>query len=49
MLLNTLEAQDIDDKLEAAVNVFLTRQNLNGDAKELVNKLSWTIKVKFEQ
>jgi hypothetical protein len=49
MLLNTIEAQDIDDKVEAAVNVFLTRQNLNLDSAELAQKLSWSIKVRLER
>ena len=49
MLLNTIEAQDIDDKVEAAVNVFLTKQNLNLDSTELAQKLSWSIKVRLER
>lgn len=49
MLLNTIEAQDIDDKVEAAVNVFLTKQNLNLDSAELAQKLSWSIKVRLER
>jgi hypothetical protein len=47
MLLNTIEAQDIDNKVEAAVNVFLTQQKINADASELANKLSWSIKVRL--
>jgi hypothetical protein len=47
MLLNTIEAQDIDSKVEAAVNVFLTQQKINADASELANKLSWSIKVRL--
>ncbi len=49
MLLNTIEAQDIDHKVEAAVNVFLTRQNINADPSELAQKLSWSIKVRLEK
>ena len=49
MLLNTIEAQNIDDKVEAAVNVFLTKQNLNLDSAELTQKLSWSIKVRLER
>jgi hypothetical protein len=49
MLLNTIETQNIDDKVEAAVNVFLTRQNINLDAAELAQKLSWSIKVRLER
>jgi hypothetical protein len=49
MLLNTIEAQDIDDKVEAAVNVFLTRQKINANPAELARNLSWSIKVKLEQ
>ena len=49
MLLNTIEAQDIDHKVEAAVNVFLTKQNLDLDAAELAQKLSWSIKVRLER
>jgi hypothetical protein len=48
MLLNTLEAQDIDNKVDAAVNVFLTKQKLNADPASLAQKLSWSIKVKLE-
>jgi hypothetical protein len=47
MLLNTIEAQDIDNKVEEAVNVFLTQQKINADASELANKLSWSIKVRL--
>jgi hypothetical protein len=47
MLLNTIEAQDIDSIVEAAVNVFLTQQKINADASELANKLSWSIKVRL--
>ncbi len=49
MLLNTLESQDIDHKVEAAVNVFLTKQNLNADPADLAQKLSWSIKVRLER
>jgi hypothetical protein len=49
MLLNTIEAQDIDDKVEAAVNVFLTRQKINASTSELARNISWSIKVKLEQ
>ncbi len=49
MLLNTIEAQNIDDKVEAAVNVFLTKEKLNANASNLANKLSWSIKVRLEQ
>lgn len=49
MLLNTIEAQNIDDKVEAAVNVFLTKQNLNLDSAELAQKLSWSVKVRLER
>ena len=48
MLLNTIESQNIDDKIEAAVNVFLTKQNLNADSSDLAQKLSWSIKVKLD-
>lgn len=47
MLLNTIEAQDIDSKVEAAVNVFLTQQKINADASDLAQKLSWSIKVRL--
>jgi hypothetical protein len=49
MLLNTIEAQNIDDKVEAAVNVFLTKQNLQLDSAELAQRLSWSIKVRLER
>jgi len=49
MLLNTLESQDIDHKVEAAVNVFLTRQKINADAAEIARNISWSIKVRLEQ
>ncbi len=49
MLLNTIESQDIDEKIDAAVNVFLTRQNLKTNPQALANKLSWSVKVKLEQ
>jgi hypothetical protein len=49
MLLNTIEAQNIDDKVQAAVNVFLTRNKINADPSELARNLSWSIKVKLEQ
>ncbi|MGE5555191.1 MAG: hypothetical protein ACM3UY_02855 [Methanocella sp.] len=49
MLLNTLEAQDIDNKVEAAINVFLTKQNINANPAELARKLSWSIKVRMEK
>ena len=49
MLLNSLEAQKIDDKIEAAVNVFLTQQKLRADASDLAQKLSWSVKVKLQQ
>jgi hypothetical protein len=49
MLLNTIEAQDIDDKVEAAVNVFLTRQKINASTSQLARNISWSIKVKLEQ
>jgi hypothetical protein len=47
MLLNTIEAQDIDSKVEAAVNVFLTQQKVDADAAELAQKLAWSIKVRL--
>ena len=47
MLLNTIEAQDIDNKVEAAVNVFLTQQKIDADATELAQKLAWSIKVRL--
>jgi hypothetical protein len=47
MLLNTIEAQDIDNKVEAAVNVFLTQKKINANASELAQKLSWSIKVRL--
>lgn len=49
MLLNTIEAQNIDNKVEAAVNVFLTKQKLNANPAELAQKLSWSIKVRLEK
>jgi hypothetical protein len=49
MLLNTIESKDIDHKIEAAVNAFLTRQNSNADPAELARKISWSVKVKLEQ
>jgi hypothetical protein len=49
MLLNTIEAQDIDHKIEAAVDVFLTKQNLTANSSELAQKLSWSIKVRLEK
>lgn len=49
MLLNTLEAQNIDNKVEAAINVFLTKQNINANPAELARKLSWSIKVRMEK
>ena len=49
MLLITIESKDIDDKVEAAVNVFLTRQKINSCASELARNISWSIKVKLEQ
>jgi hypothetical protein len=49
MLLNAIESQDIDHKVEAAVDVFLTKQNLTADASELAQKLSWSIKVRLEK
>lgn len=47
MLLNTIEAQNIDNKVEAAVNVFLTQQKINADPAELAQKISWSIKVRL--
>lgn len=47
MLLNTIEAQGIDSKVEAAVNVFLTQQKIDANASELASKLSWSIKVRL--
>ncbi len=49
MLLNTIESQDIDNKVEAAVNVFLTRKNLKADPAEVARNFSWSIKVRLEQ
>ncbi len=49
MLLNTIESQNIDDKVEAAVNVFLTRQKMAADPVDLAGKLSWSVKVRLEQ
>ena len=47
MLLNTIEKQDIDNKVEAAVKVFLTQQKINADASDLAQKLTWSIKVRL--
>jgi hypothetical protein len=47
MLLNTIEAQDIDNKVEAVVNVFLRRQKIDGDPAKLAKKISWSIKVRL--
>ncbi|MFA5572081.1 MAG: hypothetical protein GX799_09295 [Crenarchaeota archaeon] len=49
MLLNIIEAQDIDNKVIAAVNVFLAKQKINADPAELSRKLSWSIKVRLEK
>ena len=49
MLLNMIESKDIDDKVEAAINVFLTKQRINANPSNLANKLSWSVKVKLEQ
>lgn len=49
LLLNLIESQDVDDKVDAAVNVFLTRQKLNAEAQSLARKLSWSVKVRLEQ
>lgn len=49
MLLNTIENQDIDQKVEAAVDFFLTKQNISADASGLAQKLSWSIKVRLEK
>lgn len=49
MLLNTLEAQNIDHNVEAAVNVFLAQQKIDADASKLADKLSWSIKVRMER
>jgi hypothetical protein len=49
MLLNTIEAQDIDNKIDAAVNVFLTEQKLKGNTEDLARKLSWSVTVKLEE
>ncbi len=48
MLLNMIESQDVDNKVDAAINVFLTKQNVNTDAAELARKLSWSVKVRLE-
>lgn len=49
LLLNTLDSQNIDHKIEAAINVFLTKNKLDADAAELANKLSWSVKVGMER
>lgn len=49
MLLNTVESKDIDHRVEAAVNAFLTRQNSSADPTEFARKISWSVKVKLEQ
>jgi hypothetical protein len=48
MLLNTLESQKIDDKIDAAINVFLTRQKIEADPSTFASKLSWSVKVRME-
>ena len=48
MLINTLDSQNIDDKIDAAVNTFLTQQKLDTDPSNLTQRLSWSIKVKLE-
>ncbi len=35
MLTNTIEAQDIDNKIDSAVNEFITKQNLKVDPRIL--------------
>ena len=49
MLLNTLETQDIDSKVEATINAFLTRQKIDANPSELARKVSWSIKVRLEK
>jgi hypothetical protein len=49
MLLNTIESKDIDHKVEAAVNAFLTKQKSSANPAELASKISWSVKVKLEQ
>jgi hypothetical protein len=49
MLLNTLENENIDDKIEAAINVFLSQQKISANSSDLTKNLSWSIKVKLEQ
>ena len=48
MLLNTLESQKVDDKIDAAINVFLTKQNIRADPSSLAQRLSWSVKVRME-
>jgi hypothetical protein len=48
MLLNTLESQSIDDKIDAAINVFLTKQKISANPESLAQKLSWSVKVRME-
>jgi len=49
MLLNTLESQDIDSKVEATINAFLAREKINANPAELTRKVSWSIKVRIEK
>lgn len=44
-LLNMLESQDADSKIEATVTDFLTRRNIDADASNLTKRLSWSVKV----
>jgi hypothetical protein len=49
MLKSTLEAQDIDFKVKAAVGLFIAHEKLNIQVSELSQKLSWSIKVRLEK
>ncbi len=48
MLLNMIEMQNVDDKIDAAMNVFLTKKKLNLDPSSLAQRLSWSVKVRYE-
>jgi hypothetical protein len=44
-LINILESQNVDAKIEATVNNFLSTNNLNSNTSDLLNRMLWSVKV----
>jgi hypothetical protein len=47
-LIDVLNSQNVEDKIKATIDNFLTSHNLSSDASDLLNRVSWSVKVSLK-